>query len=64
MSFADKAKNKAQDATGKVKETTGKATNDNKLEGEGKADQTEASFKNAGEKVKDAVDDVKDGFKS
>ena len=64
MSLADKAKNAMQDATGKGKEATGNATGNDDLKVEGKADQTEASFKNAGEKVKDAASDIKDGFKS
>ncbi|KRF19337.1 hypothetical protein ASG90_20880 [Nocardioides sp. Soil797] len=64
MSFADKAKNAVQDATGKVKEAAGSATDNDDLEAEGKTDQAEASVKNAGEKAKDALGDLKDGFKS
>lgn len=64
MSFADKAKNAAQDAAGKAKEAAGKATDNEDLQVEGKGDQAEASFKNAGEKAKDAIDDVKKGFSS
>ena len=33
------------------------------MKNEGRADQAEASVKKAGEKVKDAVGDVKDAFK-
>jgi uncharacterized protein YjbJ (UPF0337 family) len=54
MGIADKAKNAAQDAAGKVKETVGDVTNNEKLEAEGKADQAEASAKKTGEGVKDA----------
>ena len=54
MSAADKIKNAAQDATGKVKEATGKGTDNEQLETEGKADQVSADFKSAGENVKDA----------
>jgi uncharacterized protein YjbJ (UPF0337 family) len=54
MGIADKAKNAAQDAAGKVKETVGDVTGNEKLEAEGKADQTEAGAKKAGEGVKDA----------
>ena len=54
MGLDDKISNAAQDAKGKVKETTGKATDDERLEAEGKADQTSADLKQAGEKVKDA----------
>ena len=54
MGFDDKVKNASQDATGKIKEATGKATDDERLEAEGKGDQAGADFKQAGEKVKDA----------
>jgi len=54
MGLDDKISNAAQDAKGKVKETTGKATDDERLEAEGKADQASADLKQAGEKVKDA----------
>jgi uncharacterized protein YjbJ (UPF0337 family) len=52
MATVDKAKNSAQRAKGKVKETTGKVTGNAKLER--KADQTKGDLKQAGEKVKDA----------
>jgi uncharacterized protein YjbJ (UPF0337 family) len=54
VSTADKAKNKAQEAKGHVKEATGKATNDRSLETEGKGDKVAGNLKQAGEKVKDA----------
>jgi uncharacterized protein YjbJ (UPF0337 family) len=53
MSLADKAKNAAQDAAGKVKETVGDLTNNEKLEAEGKKDQAAAEAKKTGENVKD-----------
>lgn len=53
MSGTDKAKNKMQGLKGKAKEAAGKATDNEKLEAEGKADQTKAAGKDAGEKVKD-----------
>ncbi len=56
MGLMDKAKNAVEDLTGKGKEATGKATDDQSLEAEGKTDQTKADFKNAGENVKDAFD--------
>jgi uncharacterized protein YjbJ (UPF0337 family) len=62
MSFGDKADNKAEETGGKLKEATGKATGNESLEAEGKGDQSSASFKNAGEKVKDAAKDAKDGL--
>ncbi len=54
MGMDDKAGNKAEDLKGKVKESTGKATNDDSLEAEGKTDQSKSSLKRAGENVKDA----------
>ena len=54
MATADKAKNSAQRAKGKVKETVGKATGNDKLRAKGKSDQTKGNLKQAGEKVKDA----------
>jgi uncharacterized protein YjbJ (UPF0337 family) len=54
MGLGDKISNAADDAKGKAKEHTGKATDDKSLEAEGKGDQTKADLKNAGEKVKDA----------
>jgi uncharacterized protein YjbJ (UPF0337 family) len=54
MGGDDKMKNMAEDVSGKAKEATGKVTDDESLEAEGKADQTEADLKQAGEKVKDA----------
>ena len=54
MSSTDKARNVAQKAKGKVKETVGEVSDNERLEAEGKADQTGANLKQAGEKVKDA----------
>lgn len=55
MSATDKAKNSAQQVKGKVKETAGKVTGDNRLRRQGKADQVKAKAKKTGEKVKDAL---------
>ncbi|WP_449281341.1 CsbD family protein [Leucobacter sp.] len=55
MSAEDKIKNAVQDIVGKVKETAGKATGDDELQREGRADQTKADLKQAGENVKDAL---------
>ena len=63
MSFTDKAKNEAEEAKGKVKEWAGDATDNERLEGEGKADQLSANTKQAGEHVKDAAHDVADDFR-
>jgi uncharacterized protein YjbJ (UPF0337 family) len=50
----DKLKNMTEDVSGKTKETTGKATDDQEMQAEGKGDQSKADLKQAGEKVKDA----------
>ena len=54
MTTTDKAKNTAQQAKGKLKETVGKVSGNDKLRAEGKADQVKGSIKQAGEKLKDA----------
>ncbi|MBE0008518.1 MULTISPECIES: CsbD family protein [unclassified Arthrobacter] len=53
MSFIDKAKNKAEELTGKAKEAVGDATNNQDLKVEGQADQGSAHTKQAGENIKD-----------
>jgi uncharacterized protein YjbJ (UPF0337 family) len=57
MGLEDKARNQAEDVGGKVKEGVGRATDDERLEAEGRTDQTKADLKQAGEKVKDAFRD-------
>jgi uncharacterized protein YjbJ (UPF0337 family) len=54
MATEDKAAHKAEDIKGKVKEATGKATDDDSLQAEGKTDQSKSSLKEAGENIKDA----------
>ena len=53
MSASDKIKNAAQDLKGKATEAVGKTTNDDSKVAEGRADQSKASAKKAGENVKD-----------
>ncbi len=55
MGIGDDIKNTAQDLTGKAKEAIGKATDNDKLVAEGKADQVKADAKKAAGDVKDAV---------
>jgi uncharacterized protein YjbJ (UPF0337 family) len=55
MATTDKAKNEAQRAKGKVKETAGNLTGNDKLRAKGNSDQTKGNLKQAGEKLKDAV---------
>ena len=62
MGLDDKAGNEATDLKGKVKESAGKATGDDSMANEGKADQGEAKVKKAGEHVKDAAGDAKDAI--
>ncbi len=57
MSNTDKANNKMDEVKGRVKQTVGAATGDESERREGKADETKANLKQAGEKVKDAVSD-------
>ncbi len=60
MSTADKASNTTQDLKGKVKETVGSATGNDRLEAKGKSDRAKASVKDVGESVKDAGSNLKD----
>lgn len=59
--------NKVQDVTGKAKEGFGRATDNDDLKNEGKADQVKADAKeklsNAGESVKDAANAAIGSFK-
>ncbi len=57
MGIDDKIENTSDKAAGKVKEGVGRATDDERLEAEGRADQS-------GSKLKQAVENVKDAFKS
>ncbi len=54
MGLDDKISNATEDAKGKMKEATGKATDDESMEAEGKGDQVKSDIKGAGEKIKDA----------
>lgn len=56
MGLDDKVGNAAEKLGGKAKEAVGKGTDDERLEQQGKNDQTRADVKQAGEKVKDAFD--------
>jgi uncharacterized protein YjbJ (UPF0337 family) len=54
MSATDKAKNKAQEVAGKIRKSTGKATDDHDLQARGKTEQARGDVKQAGEKINDA----------
>ncbi len=60
MGVGDKIQNAGQEAAGKVREATGRATGNQRLEAGGKADQASANIKQAGEKATDAVQDAPD----
>ncbi|MDP9862317.1 MULTISPECIES: CsbD family protein [Streptosporangium] len=64
MGADDKISNKAEEIGGKIKEGAGRATGDERLEAEGRADQSESHLKQAGEKAKEGMKKVKDAFKS
>jgi uncharacterized protein YjbJ (UPF0337 family) len=54
MGLDDKIENAAEKLSGKAKEGAGRATDDERLEAEGRGDQSKADLKDAGEKIKDA----------
>lgn len=58
MGLGDKISNKAQEVSGKVKESVGNATDNPDLKAEGYKDQAAAKAKQAGENVKDAAKDL------
>ncbi|MHC2998557.1 CsbD family protein [Microbacterium sp. HJ5] len=57
MGMGDDIKHGAEEMKGKVKESVGDATDNQRLEAEGKADQASANLKQAGDDVKDAFTD-------
>ncbi|MEV4412891.1 CsbD family protein [Catellatospora sp. NPDC049609] len=63
MGIKDKVSNEAENIKGNAKEATGKMTDNERLEAEGKMDQAEAKAKKAGEKAKDTMSDAKDAAK-
>ncbi len=60
MGASDKMEAGMDKAKGKVKETVGDMTDNEKLEAEGKLDQAKGDMKSAAEKAKDSVKDVFD----
>ena len=55
MALDDDIKNKAQEIVGKGKEAVGKATGNDELVVEGKADQAAAGVKQVGSDIKDKL---------
>jgi uncharacterized protein YjbJ (UPF0337 family) len=62
MGAGDKMKHQAEEAKGKTKKAVGDATDNERMEAEGRREETEAEFKQAGDKLKDAGRDAKDAF--
>ncbi|MGN8553331.1 UNVERIFIED_CONTAM: CsbD family protein [Microbacterium sp. SLM126] len=54
MGMGDDIKHNMEDMKGKAKEAVGDATDNERLQAEGQADQTKANLKKAGDDVKDA----------
>ena len=54
MGLEDKVNNKAEEVAGKVKKNVGKASGDKDLEAEGRVDEAKSDVKQAVEKIKDA----------
>lgn len=67
MSAQDKFDAKADQVTGKIKETAGDATDNEQWQAEGRGEQLKGGLKDAAADVKDAAgkaaDAVKDAFK-
>ncbi|WP_173922933.1 CsbD family protein [Agromyces sp. Marseille-P2726] len=59
MGVGDRMENTGEDLKGKAKEAWGDATDDKRMETEGKIDQAKADMKNKVEDVKDALSDDK-----
>lgn len=57
MGLQDKVENAADELAGKAKEAWGKLTDDERMEAEGRVQDSSADLKQAGEKVKDALRD-------
>lgn len=63
MGLDDKFDAKTTEAGGKLKKATGEATDNERLEAEGRADETKGGAQGAAEKLKDAAGNAKDSVK-
>ncbi|GAB6857500.1 CsbD family protein [Microbacterium xylanilyticum] len=63
MSAADHVKNTGEKIAGKAKEAAGKVTDNEKLENEGRLDQTKADLKESGEHLKEGLENAGDRAK-
>ena len=64
MGIGDDIKHNTEDMVGKAKEGIGDATDNERLQAEGAADQASAKTKQAGEAVKDGVKDTGEDVKA
>jgi len=62
MSFGDKAEHKAEEVKGAAKEKYGDATDNERLQAEGRTEKDAAHLKQAGDQVKDAAHEAKDAI--
>lgn len=58
MGIGDKISNKVEEMTGKAKAGAGDATDNPRLEAEGRTEESGAQAKQAGENIKDALRDA------
>lgn len=58
MGFVDKAKHKAEEIIGEIKEKAGELTGDRRLEAEGTQEQVTGNLKQAGDSARDAAADL------
>jgi uncharacterized protein YjbJ (UPF0337 family) len=58
MSMGDKIRHQAEEAKGRLKKNVGDATDNPEMEAEGRGETLAAEAKQAGDKVKDAAEEV------
>jgi uncharacterized protein YjbJ (UPF0337 family) len=58
MSIEEQAKGKLEEAKGRGEQAQGDLTGDNRKKGEGMVDEAKGKARQAGDKVRDAVDDL------
>lgn len=63
MSFVDKARHKAEEVVGQVKEKVGELTGNDELKAEGRKDQVTGNVKQTGDSIKDAASNLGDTLK-
>ncbi len=63
MGIADKITHKAEELSGKAKETVGRLTGNENVAAQGHADQAEADMHQAGDKMRDAKNDAAEGLR-